>query len=61
MKKLGISTTWGSKYEIVLFMQEGTTCDSDDNNDLELNKHNNRLDAGKLNVDNILDFDSTNI
>ena len=57
MKKHGTTPTWGSKYEVVSFMQDGTMSDSDDNNDPELDEDDNRSDAGELNVDDILDFD----
>ena len=58
MKKHGISPIWRSTYEVESYVvtEKGSTSEEEDD-DLELDKDDNRSDTEELNIDDILDFE----
>jgi hypothetical protein len=60
MKKHKIIPTWGSKYYQVVSSagtQGGSVSDSENDEDPEVDKDDNRSDTDELNIDDILEFD----
>jgi hypothetical protein len=58
MKRHGMTPTWGSsKYQVRSSVQDSSISDSEDENDPELDRDDNRSDTGELNIDDILEFD----
>ena len=58
MKKHGIISSWGSKYELAHHVStKSGSISEDDEDDLELGRDDNRSDTEELNIDDILDFE----
>ena len=59
MEKHGVTPPWSSKYTVssIVLNHSGSTSDSEDDEDVELDQNDGRSDSDEMNVDDILDFE----